>query len=156
MSAVRKSVSAQPDAVDILTEDHARIRALFRRIDQIILTDDIGAKKELVDEVSKELNIHTVIEEEIFYVAARKSRHVHYLFDEAEYEHASVTEIIAQLRDLGAGEPIYDVKVFLLRDYVHRHFTKEEQKIFPKVRRTNLDLVVLGEKLIQRRQELIR
>jgi Hemerythrin HHE cation binding domain len=145
VSALRKSIAVPPDAVEILTEDHNRIKDLFRAFEKLTLANDVNAKKELVEEISNELSIHTQMELEIFYEAARKSLHVHYLLDEAEFEHASMTEIIAQLRELDPGDEVY----------VNHHFIKEEDKIFPKIRRTNIDLQVLGDELIQRKQELL-
>jgi iron-sulfur cluster repair protein YtfE (RIC family) len=155
VSALRKSIAVPPDAVEILTEDHNRIKDLFRAFEKLTLANDVNAKKELVEEISNELSIHTQMELEIFYEAARKSLHVHYLLDEAEFEHASMTEIIAQLRELDPGDEVYVTKVSLLRAYVNHHFIKEEDKIFPKIRRTNIDLQVLGDELIQRKQELL-
>jgi iron-sulfur cluster repair protein YtfE (RIC family) len=155
MSAVRKVVVARPDAVEILTEDHDRVKNLFQAFERAMLGRDNDAKKEIVDEISNELSIHSRIEEEIFYQAARKFLQVHYLLDEAEFEHASMTEIISQLRELHPSDVVYDRKVLLLRDYVNHHVIKEEEKIFPKVRRTNIDLQILGDELIQRRRELL-
>ena len=155
MSALRKAIAVRPDAVEILSDDHDRVKDLFRAFEKVAVENDFIGKKKIVEEISNELSIHTQIEEDIFYHAARKSLHVHYLLDEAEFEHASMTEIISQLRDLDPSDASYDTKVFLLRDYVNHHVIKEEDKIFPKVRRTNMDLQKLGDELIQRRQELL-
>jgi Hemerythrin HHE cation binding domain len=127
VSALRKSIAVPPDAVEILTEDHNRIKDLFRAFEKLTLANDVNAKKELVEEISNELSIHTQMELEIFYEAARKSLHVHYLLDEAEFEHASMTEISAQLRELDPGDEVYVAKVSLLRAYVNHHFIKEEE-----------------------------
>jgi len=46
------------------------------------------------------LTVHATIEEEIFYPAAR--------LDEAEVEHASAKELIAQIELMKASDPLYD------------------------------------------------
>jgi len=48
------------------------------------------------------LTVHATIEEEIFYPAAR--------LDEAEVEHASAKELIAQIELMKASDPLYDAK----------------------------------------------
>ena len=46
------------------------------------------------------LTVHATIEEEIFYPAAR--------LDEAEVEHASAKELIAQIELMKASDPLYE------------------------------------------------
>ena len=153
-SAPRQNVN-RLDAIEILKDDHEQVRALFRSYENLILGTNVVEKEELVSLVSNELIIHTLLEEEIFYHAARSVMQVHYLLDEAEFEHSSMTEIIGQLRELSPVDAVYDSKVLLLRDYVYHHVMKEEDKIFPKMQRAHVDLLALGDQLIQRRRELI-
>ena len=153
-SAPRQNVN-RLDAIEILKDDHEQFRELFRSYENLILGTNVVEKEQLVSLVSNELIIHTLLEEEIFYHAARSVMQVHYLLDEAEFEHSSMTEIIGQLKELCPVDAVYDSKVLLLRDYVYHHVKKEEDKIFPKMQRAHIDLLGLGDQLIQRRQELI-
>ena len=153
-SAQRQNVN-RLDAIEILKDDHEQVREFFRSYENLILGTNVVEKERLVCLVSNELVIHTLLEEEIFYYAARSVMQVHYLLDEAEFEHSNMTKIIGQLRELSSVDAVYDSKVLLLRDYIYHHVKKEEDKIFPKMQRAHVDLLALGDQLIQRRQELI-
>src|SRR6187549_3555663 len=54
------------NALDLLTEDHQKVRQLFERAQQIRDNDE---KKELFDQIDTELALHAEIEETIFYPA---------------------------------------------------------------------------------------
>jgi hypothetical protein len=71
---------------------------------------DPGKKEELVAEICTELNVHATIEEEIFYPAVREALEERDLLDEAEVEHVSAKELIAQLEDMKPGDAVYDAR----------------------------------------------
>jgi hypothetical protein len=52
------------------------------------------------------------------------------------------------------GDELYDAKVTVLGEYIAHHVRQEREEMFPKVRKSGIDLAALGEKLRARRQEL--
>ena len=54
------------DAIEMLKADHRRVRALFRRYDE---TDDQAMKQGIMAELFVELELHTQLEETVFYPA---------------------------------------------------------------------------------------
>ena len=76
------------------------------------------------------------------------------LIDEADVEHASARALIAELRSAKPGDDHYDAKVKVLGEYVRHHVKEEQDELFPKLRRTALDMVVLGERMAARKHEL--
>jgi hypothetical protein len=74
--------------------------------------------------------------------------------DEAEVEHASAKELIAQLETMGPQDALYDAKVTVLGEYIGHHVKEEEDEMFPKVKKAKLDLNELGAQIEARREEL--
>jgi hemerythrin superfamily protein len=58
--------AAQPDALSLLTADHRKIRALFDRFESA-LESQTRQQKQIAEQICRELEIHSEIEEEIFY-----------------------------------------------------------------------------------------
>jgi hemerythrin superfamily protein len=62
------------------------------------------------------------------------------LLDEAEVEQRLNQELGRTARRGGAADDLYDAKVKVLAEYVKHHVKEEEGELFPKVKKTNLDL----------------
>jgi len=76
--------------------------------------------------------------------------------DEADVEHASAKELIAQLEAEGPQSELFDAKVKVLGEYVKHHVKEEQGEIFPLARKAKLDLKSLGAQLIERKQQLMQ
>ena len=100
------------------------------------------------------LKTHTTIEEEIFYPAARKARIEAALLDEADIEHASAKDLIAQIESGNPADDHYDAKVKVLGEYITHHVVEEHTEMFPKCRRAGMDLVALRGRMQARQAEL--
>ncbi|KRB84737.1 hemerythrin [Noviherbaspirillum sp. Root189] len=140
----------------LLTEDHKKVSALFDEFEKMKKKgdDDEEAKQLIVETVCAELTIHAQIEEEIFYPAARDAIDDMDLLDEAEVEHASAKQLISELSAMQPGDELYDAKFTVLGEYVKHHVEEEEKEMFPKVKKSDLDLEELGAELEQRKMEL--
>jgi len=101
------------------------------------------------------LTAHATIEEEIFYPAARDAGVEGDLLDEAEVEHASAKDLIAQIRSMSPDDDLYDAKVRVLGEYIDHHVDEEEGEIFPRCREAKMDLAGLGESIAERKSELL-
>jgi hemerythrin superfamily protein len=99
--------------------------------------------------------VHATTEEEIFYPAAREAVDDDDLLDEAEVEHASAKDLIAQIEAGSPSDPLYDAKVKVLGEYVRHHVKEEEGELFPKVKKAKVDLAELGLAIVARKEELL-
>ena len=151
--AARKTTTA-PDAIALLKADHAKVTAMFQQYDK--LTDRAQAKKlDLARRICNELKIHTRIEEEIFYPAVRAALPKEDdLLDEAKIEHDGAKDLIRQIEAMQPGDDLFDAKVTVLGEYVKHHVKEEQNEMFPKVRKTKLDLREIGMRLAFRKEEL--
>lgn len=149
----RQSASAPAeDAIALLEADHREVSGYFEQYES--LTDN-AEKKALATKLCRALKLHTQIEEEIFYPAARKATGDGDLLDEAAVEHMGAKNLIAEIEAMQPGQNLYDAKIKVLGEQVHHHVEEEEEELFPELRATKLDLVALGKKLAARKSELL-
>ena len=151
----RSRSSRAPNAIDMLIEDHANVRKMFKQFEKMKEGDD-AEKAELVRQICAELSVHAQIEEEIFYPAAREAIDEADLLDEAEVEHASAKQLIAELESMQPSDELYDAKVTVLSEYVDHHVKEEEKEIFPKVKKAKLDMEEMAEQVQARKSELMK
>jgi hemerythrin superfamily protein len=153
MATAKKTPSAKPaDAVAMLKADHKKVSALF---DQFEKTRAASKKKELVAQICQELTVHTQLEEEIFYPAVKAAMRDKELVPEANVEHATVKDLIAQVKDVTPGGEDYDAKVKVMSEYVKHHVKEEQNEMFPKALKTRLDMSALGEQMAARKADLM-
>lgn len=141
------------DAVGLLTKDHKDVKTMFEQFEG--LTDRSKAsKKKLADQICNALTVHTQLEEKIFYPAVRKAINDEAMMDEALVEHASAKDLIAQIEGMQADDDLYDAKVKVLSEQIEHHVREEEDEMFPKVRKTSLDLNALAEEMMALKQQI--
>lgn len=154
--ATRRASTASkrvPDAIALLKADHKEVDAMFKAYEK---TDDDGEKQKLADQICHALTIHAQIEEEIFYPAAYEAfdEDGDDLIDEAQVEHASAKSLIAEIKAMNVGEPLFDAKIKVLGEYINHHVKEEETEMFPECRDADMDLVALGDQMAKRKSEL--
>jgi hemerythrin superfamily protein len=143
------------DAISLLTNDHANVKKLFKKFEKLSSAEDTEGKVETANMICMELTIHAMVEEELFYPEVRMAIEEEDLLNEAEVEHDSAKELIAQIQFMEPDNPMYDAKVTVLGEYIEHHVTEEEEEMFPKVRKAKMDLEELGEQMQMRKEELM-
>lgn len=149
-----KKTGITMDAIAILEADHKKVQKAFKDFEKLRKTGKRREKAAIVQQTCADLAVHAKIEEEIFYPAVRKAIRDGALMDEATVEHAGAKSLIAQLKSMQPGDHLYDAKFTVLGENVNHHVTEEQNEIFPKVRKSNLDLTVLGQQMAQRKTQL--
>jgi hemerythrin superfamily protein len=140
------------DAVALLEADHREVERLFAEFEDA--TGD-AQKRNLAIAICVALKVHARLEEELFYPAAFKVLDDKSLLEEAQVEHASAKDLIAQIESGAPGEAFFDARVTVLAEYIDHHVTEEEDEIFPQCRKSKLDLARLGAVMALRKQELM-
>ena len=149
-----KSKSRTPDAIALLKQDHASVKKALKEFEKMDHADT-AAMQELVTTVCGELKVHTAIEEEIFYPAVRAAIEDEDLMNEAQVEHQSAKELIAQLENMEPSDPLYAATFTVLGEYVQHHVKEEESEMFPQVKKAEIDLKALGEEMMARKESLM-
>lgn len=139
------------EATALLRADHKLVSGLFAEYEK---TRSTSKKRELVAQICTELTIHAQVEEEIFYPAVKRALKDKELIPEATVEHATLKELIAQVEGMEPDGEMFDAKIKVLSEYVKHHVKEEQNEIFPKAKASGLDMLDLGEKLAERKDEL--
>ena len=144
------------DAVDLLTSDHDEIAELFDRY-EALAADGAPAeeRRELAEELCTLLLVHVTLKEEIFYPAARDVLDEEYLIDEAMVAQDGARSLIDDIQAGDPTEPRYDAQVRILHELLMQHFEEERTELFPRVRKTSLDLEDIGAEMAARQEVLL-
>ena len=123
------------DAITLLKDDHKTVESLFKQFEK---AGDraVKTKRQLVDQMIKELTTHAYIEETLFYPAARKAAPgtaAHVL--ESIEEHHLVVWMLSELAGMDPADERFTAKVTVLIENVRHHVKEEEKDWFPQVRK---------------------
>jgi hemerythrin superfamily protein len=142
------------EAIALLKADHHEVKVLFAEFE--VAGDD--ERDVIAARICTALTIHAQIEEEILYPSARES--LGYkdaaLLDEALVEHGTAKDLIAKIETAGSADPQFEAWVSVLGEYVKHHVGEEEGELFPRLRKSKMDLVAIGAELSARKAELMR
>lgn len=145
------------DAIKMLKDDHRKVKDLFRAYANAG-GDAFKAKQEIADQVFAELEVHTALEEEIFYPAVRAKAdgagkaHV----AEGMEEHHVAKILIAELKALTSEDEAFAAKFKVLSENVEHHIKEEEDELLPDAKKKlgHDGIEVLGDQMESRRQAL--
>lgn len=142
------------DALQMLREDHRKVKELFRQFEEAQGTNE---KRAIAETVFVELDIHSVLEEEVFYPAVRRQGNgTGELVERAEQEHHLVDGLLADLMKMEPGNMEFDAKFHTLIENVKSHIDEEEAEMLPVAAEVGLSrLEQLGERMEKRRAELL-
>jgi hypothetical protein len=138
-----------------LKEDHAQVKRQFAEFEKLEAKGDGGAKA-LAERICAALEAHAMLEEELFYPAARAAiADDASLLDEAQVEHGSLKTLIAELQGIDGKDPMFRAHVKVLSEYVKHHVNEEEGEMFDRLSRAKLDWDALLHDMQQRHDALM-
>ena len=138
------------DALAMLKSDHDTVRELFTRFRDAAQDGDVDRMASLQGEIFDELNIHTAIEEEVFYPEAEQAGgEAKELVAEGVEEHHVVDVLMAEIADLKPSDDAWKAKMTVLVENVEHHAEEEEDDLFPRLREAFGDerLADMGQRL---------
>jgi hemerythrin superfamily protein len=144
-------------ALDLLIADHNRVRGLFAQFKEAHEKDDTEAMSAAAVKIFEDLDVHTTIEEEIFYPAVHDTNDdIAETVDEGVQEHNVAKTLMAELKQTPDGSDEWVAKMQVLIENVEHHAEEEEKEMFPPLR-TKLaaqKLEDLGTQLEARKAQL--
>lgn len=150
MPSRKQEKGGSPDAIQLLRKDHEDVSRMFEEFEKA----DEDRKFELAADICQALTIHATIEEEIFYPQVREAMDAEDMMIEAEIEHDSARHLIEKIQEGEVDEVQLSAMIKVLQEYVNHHVNEEQRRMFPRVRKAELDLQALGRELLERKTEL--
>jgi hemerythrin superfamily protein len=149
-----KSKAKAAGAIELLKEQHDKVKKAFKEFEKLD-REDTETRQQLVQSVCEDLKLHTTLEEELFYPAAREAIDDEDILNEAQVEHETAKMLVEQLENMGPDDPNFHATFTVLGEYVMHHVKEEEGEMFPQVKKTDLDLEELGSRMRSRMEELV-
>jgi len=149
-----RRTTREPEAIALLKQDHRRVEELFEEFEEASSSSE---KRSIAREICLELVVHAKIEEEIFYPAVKDVVEDD-IYTEAHVEHDGAKVLIAEIMEGDPRDEFYDARVKVLSEMIKHHVKEEEQRdgMFAQARKSDIDFDELGERLAQRKEDLMR
>ena len=145
------------DALTLLIGDHNRVKGLSTKFKAAHEAEDQETAVLVASAIFQELEVHTTIEETVYYPAITElSDEIHELVVEGIEEHNVVKNLIAEARGMDPEDEHWAAKVTVMIENVEHHVEEEEKEMFPKVRSAaqGTFLEELAEQLEAKKAEL--
>jgi hemerythrin-like domain-containing protein len=117
------------NAVDFLKQQHREVEDLFEQFENA--GEGAGKeKKQIFEQIREKLEMHTKLEEKLFYPEAEEVDEDTVL--EAYEEHDVVKGLLRKIAKTKPSDDSYDAKVCVLKEMVEHHVEEEEDELFPE------------------------
>ena len=140
-----------PGVVEMLKEDHEKVKGLFEEFEQAEGRD----KGEIAKIAIQELEVHAELEERLIYPAIREAIEEEDMMNEAVEEHHLVHVLIAELKKLKPNDDRFQAKFSVLSELVKHHVEEEEGEMLPAAERSNIGWDALEAKVLKRKEQLM-
>jgi len=121
------------NAFQLLKEDHKKVSGIFQQLEP---TTERAHKtrEELFGKLKQELEIHTQIEETIFYPVIKQAHETREITLEGFEEHHVVKILLKELEETPVDAEEWAAKLKVLQENVEHHVEEEEEEMFQKAR----------------------
>jgi len=142
------------DAISLLKADHRKVKNLFARYES---AGDFSTKHLIAEQVFTELELHTQLEENVFYPAyeAMAGKNGTQLVADSRLAHEHVRELMIELQGIDLDEAEFEGKFHELMGIVREHVAEEENAMFPEAEQILADqLEDLMDQMVALKQQL--
>src|SRR5215204_5339575 len=141
----------------MLKTDHDRVKSMLSDIE----ASSEGAAESrgsMLATLKRDLEVHEVLEEEIFYPALKDHPKTKELALEAYEEHHVVDLVMAEIQGIPFDQETWGAKFTVMKENVEHHIEEEEGEMFKQAKQVfdEDELSQLGESMAKRKQELIQ
>src|SRR5215203_3613938 len=132
----------------LLKSDHEKVAELLENIESTT-ERAIKGRDELFARLKEELDLHAMIEEQIFYPALEESEETRELTLEAYEEHRLVKQLLTELEIEPKDSEEWTAKFTVLKENIEHHVEEEEGELFEEARSvlSEEEIETLGNRL---------
>jgi len=145
-------------AIELLRKDHRVLERLFSEYEALSRHSD--EKKDLYEKIRLELELHSEIEEQIFFPAMLEAQPADAAFpvSQALVEGQNVKERLHEISTLDPVEDEFDDRMHELRQSVERHIREQEGEMFSDAGEalSGENLEELGQRMEELRSSLTK
>ena len=148
------------NAIELLKNDHVKVRGLLKQLTDTTKRAE-KTRTELLATIAKEIEVHTKIEEEIFYPAFKEAAgegdDEAMYFEALEEHHAAGDLVLPDLLATDVTSDKFSGRAKVLKELIEHHAGEEEKEMFPRAKELlgNDVLRELGAKMEARKEELM-
>lgn len=119
------------NVIELLKEDHDRVDKLFQKVK----ASEESEHKELFEQIKAELELHTHIEETIFYPKLKEEgdEELKDITLEGIEEHHQAKIFLRELSSLADESEKFEPKLKVLMEDIEHHVQEEEGEMFPMI-----------------------
>lgn len=119
------------NALELLKEDHRKVEHLFGKVK----ATEEEEHKALFEKIKEELDVHTHIEETIFYPKMKESenKELEDIIAEGYQEHYVAKDLLREISELVEDSEAFEPKLKVLMEGVTHHVQEEEGQMFPLI-----------------------
>ena len=119
------------NAIELLKEDHRKVEHLFGKVK----ATEEDEHKALFEKIKAELDVHTHIEETIFYPKMKEAdnKELEDVIAEGYQEHYQAKTLLRDISNLVDDSEAFEPKLKVLMEDITHHVQEEEGKMFPQI-----------------------
>ncbi len=117
------------NAIELLKADHDKVSRLFQKVK----ATEAGEHKPIFEQIKEELEVHTHIEETIFYPKIKEEKELEDIVLEGIEEHHQAKMFLRELAALSDNSEKFEPKLKVLMEDVTHHVQEEEGEMFPMI-----------------------
>lgn len=130
VAVLQENLITGSDIFAVLKRDHRKVTELFARI-QDTSDNELTLRKQLFNELKVELQIHSLIEENLFYSHLRNYYKTKNIITDSYQEHAEIRSYLEKLSYLNIDTHEWMNNLKVLKSIIVHHVQEEEGDLFP-------------------------
>lgn len=141
------------DIFTVIKNDHDKAKDIMA---DIMVTNDIEERLDLLDELKQEILLHAKTEEATFYRRMKQEdKEMREEMDHAKKEHETVEKFFREIGRLDPELGEWFVKFGQIRQALEHHMMEEEEEIFPEARKMldRQEALQLGQDMMDAKME---